>query len=499
MIRKAEVKRLKAKGQMVAYCDQNPGAATPAAVKEMPIISPAPLKGQKLVRSGAAAGQPGQIVSFANRWRENYNPFRAFAIRKAVEWLEMGQRGDYAMLQWTYRKLERSYPTLSALISRCEAPLLNYKWDIKIVSQPPQGATKAMAGAQQQTLRAAYEGIDDLKNAIRHLHMAEFREYAHIQKHRTNDGEIYHLECLDQWLVCRDGLYGDWFWNPDSKFTTAPAISLGEDNRIGGNMLPREDFIIRQVARPINEIALIAFTRWSLCNKNWDAFIEIYGVPSGVVEMPQNVPADKEKEYEAAARQIAEGGSGAIPNGAKYTPNQGPRDTDPFTPRIKQIDEDLILAGTGGKMGMLNASQGLSGGGQSKTHDDVFREIAEARSSAISECFQREIDAEVLSREHAGEPALVYFELAPREDNDVDGLVKNVSVLATAGFQADPDWLCEQTGYELTAAPIEKEDIRVTDQGKLNQQAEERIDKTVGNTERLKAKVQNSETGKAEG
>src|SRR5208282_3795346 len=120
-------------------------------VTEVAITSAAPKKGQKLIRSGAASGQPGQILTFANRWRENYNPFRNFAIRKAVEWLESNQRGDTAMLQWTYRKLERSYPTLLALISRCEAPLLNYKWDIKILSQLPPGWTKAQAQAQQLT------------------------------------------------------------------------------------------------------------------------------------------------------------------------------------------------------------------------------------------------------------------------------------------------------------------------------------------------------------
>ena len=261
---------------------------------------------------------------------------------------------------------------------------------------------------------------------------------------------------------------------PGLKFTTQPAIALGESNRIGGDALPRQDFIIRVVPRPINEVALIAFTRWALCQKNWDAFVEIYGVPSGVVEMPQNVPPDKEQEYEAAARQIAEGGSGAIPNGARYTPNQGPRGTDPFTPRIRQIDEDLVLAGTGGKMGMLNASAGLGGGHQSKTHDDVFQEIAEARSSAISEIFQKEIDSEVLDREHAGEPALCFFELAPREDTDVDGLVKNVAALGQAGFQADPAWLSEQTGYELTYSPIEKADIEAQDTRTLDQEAEEK-------------------------
>ena len=289
--------------------------------------------------------------------------------------------------------------------------------------------------------------------------MAEFREYAHLQKHRSGDGEVYHLEALDQWMICRDGIYGDWFWNPDSRFTSQPAITCGESNRIGGDVLPLEDFIIRAVPRPINEIALVIFARWALVAKNWDAFIEIYGVPGGVIEMPQNVPPDKEAQYEQSAKAVAEGGVGAIPNGSKYFPNDGPRGTDPFTPRIKTLDEDLVLAGTGGKMGMLNASAGLGGGNQSKTHDEVFQEIAQSRAAAISETFQRQFDAEVLEREHPGEPALVYFDLSPSEDVDVDGLVKNVVSLSGAGWNADEGWLKEQTGYELK----EKEEPEIVD------------------------------------
>jgi hypothetical protein len=454
-------------------------------VREVPYGAPPPKKGQKLTRSGAVAGSVGQAVTFANRWRENYNPFRGFTIALAVQLIEQGQRGDTALLQWTYRKLERAFPTLSALISRCEAPLLNYKWDIKIRGQLPDGYTTEDAEKQQETLRTAYEAIDNLKEAIRHLHLADFREYSHIQKHRDGDGEVYHLECLDQWLVCRDGMYGDWFWNPDSKFLVVPAKVLGEANRIGGDELPLEDFIIRLVPRPLDEIALISFTRWALVNRNWDAFIEIYGIPGGVVTMPANVPQGAEAEYQASARQVAEGGSGAIPNGSTYTPNDGPRGTDPFTPRIRALDEDLVMAGTGGRMSMLNAASGLGGGNQGETQNDVFEEIAEARASDISELFQRNFDAEVLGREHAGEPALAYFELAPAEDLDVDGLIKNVVSLAGSGFKADVEWLNEQTGYELSDAPEEKEDIRVNDAVTGDEEADKEVDQDIQNRLRL--------------
>ena len=84
-----------------------------------------------------------------------------------------------------------------------------------------------------------------------------------------------------------------------------PVELILEANRIGGPVLPREDFIIREVARPINEIALENFVRRKLIEKNWTAFGELFGLPSGILTMPENIPADKVAEYEAQAAKAA--------------------------------------------------------------------------------------------------------------------------------------------------------------------------------------------------
>ncbi len=404
-----------------------PGRGLPDTVRggettivEQPMVAPAPKRGDKLTRGGQSSGRPGQIVTAANRWRENYNPLRALTIRRVVELLELGQRGDTAYLQWTYRNVERRYPTLSGLISRCEAPLLSFDWEIKIKERLPAGGEttkenpfKAMAERQKATLTEAYDNIDNFKAAIQHLHLAEFRGYAHLQKWRDESGDVYHLEPLHQWCVCRDGLEGNWFWNPDSRSTSQPLLFLGKDFCIGGDALPIEDFIIRECPRPIDEIGIVNTVRANLCEKDWDGFIEIYAIPGGVVVMPSNVPQGKEAEYETSAKQIAEGGSGALPAGASYTPNDGPRGVDPFTPRLRHLDEQLVLAGTGGKLTMLaeSGSGTLAGG----AHEDAFEEIAIGRAQKICEQFQRDFDAEVLARKHPAEPVLVYFQIVPAE------------------------------------------------------------------------------------
>jgi phage gp29-like protein len=421
---------------------------SPATVITQPMVTPAPKATDQLTRGGQSAGRPGQIVTAANRWRENYNPLRGLTMRRVVELLELGQRGDYAYLQWAYRFIERRNPTLSGLISRCEAPFASFDWSIRVKSTLPPGGTKAMAERQKESLTNAYDYVDNLREALLHLHRADFRGYAHLQKHRNPDGEVSHLEPLHQWCLCRDGLEGNWFWNPDSRSTSAPLQLLGQGYCLGGENLPLDDFIIRECPRPVNEIGLIDTVRRGLCEKDWDGFIEIYGIPGGVVIMPAEVPQGKESEYESAAKNIAEGATGALPHGSDYRANAGPRGVDPFTPRLTHLDEALILAGTGGKLAMLTEKSGGSRG-NSRVHDKSFGEIANGRAKSCAECFIRQFDGEVLNREHPGEPHLVYFDFGAEEEEDIGSLCTNVATLKSAGKNVDTDWLAEQTGYEF--------------------------------------------------
>ena len=176
------------------------GLSTPTAAEvkvrgivEQPLMTPKPKPSEKLIRGGQSAGKPGQIVTAANRWRENYNPLRGLTMHRAVELFELGQRGDTAYLQWAYCFIERRNPTLSGLISRCEAPFASFDWSVRVKSTLPPGGTKAMAERQKQSLTNAYDYVDNSREALLHLHSADFRGYAHLQKHWNGDGEVYHL------------------------------------------------------------------------------------------------------------------------------------------------------------------------------------------------------------------------------------------------------------------------------------------------------------------
>ena len=431
----------------------NPGGPAPAGVKDVPSLQ-APAKKLPLIRGGTTSGSPGQPVRFWNRWRENYNALLGLTLRRVRELNEQTQRGDHAYPQWTYRIIERRHPVLKALIDCCEAPLENFKWDVRIKKELPAGYTPEDAEKQKECLKNAYAQIGNLRAALVHLHSAEFRGYAHLQKHYDAVGNVVHLECLHQYCICRDGLFGDWFWNPDSRAMSMPELVLTAANRIGGDELPREDFVIHDVERPINEIALENYVRRKLIEKDWSAFDEIFGIPSGVVIMPPEVPVGKELEYEAAARSISEGGNGALPHGSEYKPNDAARDGSAlFKVHTAQLDEDLVLAGTGGKLKMLVSHAGHGSGGESrgssKVQDDTFAQIAQSRGNKISGVLHRDLDQVLLAKDFPGQPALAEFCLVTEEKTDVSALCNDVATLKQAGKNVSTDWLAEQTGYEF--------------------------------------------------
>ena len=379
------------------------------------------------------------------KWRDQLNPLRGLTIKRAVTLLEQAQRGIMADYQWTCRLMERRFPDLSALISRRISALMEMDWEIKTVTpeegDPEAEASVKLADAQAARLREVYERIVNLYEGMEAIAMATFRGYGFCEKIVNPDGDIVELRPVAAWNLVKDGTCPRWKYNPEANsylFESTP-----------GDELPLERFVMREVERPINELALVLFLRANNANKNWDAFLEIYGVPGGVVILPPSVPEDKQAEYQSAAQEIALGGSGSLPAGSDYKANDGPRGTNPFSDYLKHVSEMLVLAGTGGKLSMLNDATGI-GGSQGDVHADAFRQIAAADARDISEIFQRQIDQAVLDAEFAGQERLAYFEINFREEVKATEVVETVAKLSLAGFQCDAEEIGEKVGLKLS-------------------------------------------------
>ncbi len=366
--------------------------------------------------SGASSGETR--IDKLNAWREDYNPLRGLTITRAVQLLEDYQTGRMADLQWTYFFQEQTDPDMIGLLENRIARILEMDYDVLTEKEAENArSTQRLADEQADYIGENLAAIDNLYQAIEHLAMAPFRGYAHVEKWFNAAGEIFHLEVVDQWNVVRDGLRGGWRYNPTAK--SCDYRGMPEEMT-----LPMERFLYREVRRPINRYGLIKGIKSALSDKDWDAFNEIYNVPGGVVVGPPEVPEGDEIEYETAARQVAEGGSGYLPHGSLYEPNEMPHDPSTFEKRLDYLSKKLVLAGTGGMLTMLAESG--SGTLAGSVHDEVFNRIARAEARRISEIVTKSMVAGWLDARWPGQPHLAYFQLAANEEMDV-GAASNKS------------------------------------------------------------------------
>jgi len=399
----------------------------------------APRKARPTIKNAAPARPRGvsigQMLRAADRWRESHNPLRSMTISRAVSLMESAQRGDFADLMWLYRFVEMTDAIPFALVTRRKSALAELDTNIKLVDQERQtdGYDEALAKRQRDFLRAAYDRIDNLYEAVKHLALSTFRSYSHVQIHRDEMGLPIHLEPLNQWNFVRNGMHGAWKWNPDAQMTTFN--SLPAENEIGADDLRREDFIIRENELHVDRISTIKYIRKNLGEKNWAGFVEVFGVDNAWIIMPPDVPADEEDDYQTAAENAISGGS--LPNGSDVKFASAMRGATPFRDYIKYLDEQAVIAGTGGLLTMLTeAGSGTLAGG---AHEDTFKSIARAEAQEISEILQEQFDKPLLRAEFGADaPILAYFELAANESRRPADILDDCVKARNAGLTVDP-------------------------------------------------------------
>jgi hypothetical protein len=377
-------------------------------------------------------------------WRQQLNPLAHLTMSRLVMFFHNNEMGYFSDLMWMYRFVEKRDAVLRAVKHRRLAAIKKLSWQIKIKEGQEDNS---VAKQQQEFLQTAYEGIDNLQKAFEFLALASFRGFSHLEKHYSNDGDVIHLEPVPQWLWCRKLPLKDWLYNPRA-LQTATGIPIEVT-----------DFIIRECDDPIDEPCTVHFIRKNMSQKDWDAFIEVFGIPPIFVELPLGVgtpgsASGGESDFQILAERVISDGRGVLPNGAKLvTPTAGTTSVNPFEGHIRYQDEQIVLAATSGLLTTLTANTGMNGDSQSQSHDEAFADLAMAEAGDISEVFQTQFDKALLNKEFPNQDVLVYFELAQgevKDENAVDDAVK----LKQAGYQIDKEQLAEKTGYKLEEVQI---------------------------------------------
>jgi phage gp29-like protein len=379
-------------------------------------------------------------LQLSTNWRAQFNPLRGLTIAQLVTMLEAAERGNYARLQWLYRFVEKRNSTLRAVLQRRQASMTRLDWDIRLRDTNAVTANpRTLAARQAAVLRDAYERIGNLREAVTFLALADFRGYAHLERHFDSRGRTIALAPVPQWFWARLGPDAPWQYNAEAR----PGLPMP-----GDPVLDPERFIYRENDSPIDEIAVIAHVRQSLSQKDWDGFVETYGLPPLFLELPPDIPAEREAEYQAQAEAIIGDARGTVPHGTQiHTVDSGARGQNPFAEHLRYQDEMIVLAATGGKLTTLAESgTGTLAGG---AHQKAFDDITEAEAALISEVFQQQFDRPLLGKTFPGEPQLAYFEMAATRSLDPGDVIAQAFTLARAGYEIDPAELSEKTGYRL--------------------------------------------------
>ena len=391
-----------------------------------------------------------------NQWREYYNPLRGLSIPKMVSLLEAGERGQYADLQWCYYYMERSDPMIFSVLQRRRAALLDCDWDIRRVAANESGlrhggkrlrisgpVDEVLAKEQEECLREVYDGIENFDDAAGFLFTGVSRGFAHLEKNYGSDGGIVRLEPVEQWFWLRDGMFAGWEYNQN-------AVS----GRRRGVPIDPENFLILETTA-LNRMLCILYLRRIISQRDWDAYLDVYGIPPVFLIGPPNAVGDKEKEYQTIAEELFSNGRGYLPNGSDVKFVNGGGGRPPYREQVEYIDRQITLIGTGGLLTMLTESgSGTLAGG---AHSDTFQQIARGDASTVSGVFQRGIDLPVLTDKFPGQPVLAFFQFAPTTLGQASAVAQDVAALAAAGFTVDPAQVSERTGFRMaTLATVAK-------------------------------------------
>ena len=381
-----------------------------------------------------------------NAWREAYNPLRGMNLARLMGLLDAGERGQYADLQWFYHYMERSDPMVFSVMQRRRAVLLSCDWDIRKTSDVRRKTLNVakedavLADEQAAFLREAYDRVENLRDAVSFLFTGFFRGFGHLEKHYAPSGLVTRLEPVEQWFWVRDGMYGAWEYNEN-------AVS----GRKRGSAIDPANFVILDTV-PIDRLLALQYLGRTLTQKDWDSFLEVYGIPSVFLVGPPNTPDSKAAEYQTIAEQLISDGRGYLPYGSDIKYVNGGGNRPPFRERLEYLDRQITLVATGGLLTML--TEPGSGTLAGNAHTDTFLQIARSDAAMVSEVMQKHFDLSLLSEFFPGQPVHAYFEFAPSTGSEVSRVVADAETLARAGVSIDLDELSEKTGYKLSPGPL---------------------------------------------
>ena len=362
----------------------------------------------------------------ADAWIERTNPLTRLSLRAAQSVYDTARGGGYTRLQYIYSEIEKTDPTLFTCVDRRLSALSALGWRVVVNEEG------AAAEAQKTKLEKLLDGAKGLSAAIEHLGLAFFRGFSFAAPY-MEDGRLA-FALPPSWEFNRSP-DGTWWHNP-------LVIETGPGGRDQTAFDP-DDVLHIERARAVDYPALALFLRHEVAEDQWGRFLERYGIPPVILEMPPLTQPGDADRFAQAAQQVYEALCGAVPNGTKVNTLAEARGADPFSAFIEHQEKTMVRLCTGGTLGSIAEATGI-GSGASDAQGDVWREIVARDAVLIGEEFTRWFGRFVFP-----EGMLVRFELGTERRATPEETFETAAKARQAGYRFTKEYLETETGAEL--------------------------------------------------
>lgn len=364
----------------------------------------------------------------AQAWIERTNPLTRLSLRAAQGIYDTARGGGYTRLQYIYAEIEKTDPTLFTCVDRRLSALSALGW--RVVAN----VEGAEAEAQKKKLEEMLDGAVGLSVAIEHMGLAFFRGYSFCEPY-MRDGRLA-FNCPPSWEFNR---------SPDGTWWHNPLVVEGDAGGEGQTAFDPEAVIHIERVRAVDYPALALYLRHEVAEDEWGRFLERYGIPPVILEMPPLTQPGDADRFAQAAQQVYEALCGAVPNGTKVNTLAEARGADPFSAFIEHQEKTMVRLCTGGTLGSIAEATGI-GSGASDAQGDVWREIVSRDAVLIGEEFTRWFGRFVFP-----EGMLVRFELGTEKRATPDEVFDTAAKARQAGYKFTKEYLETETGAELEA------------------------------------------------
>ena len=386
----------------------------------------------------------------------SFNPLRGLKSRDVEQILDFSRNGCISRLELIYHMLEQSDINVATIVKRRNAALIGCDWEIRKRDNASKNAEyERLADEQVAFLNENFARAEDdgsLIEAIKTLESAVFRGIA-VVKPIFSDRGLERFDCYDAWNFAIDPATHDVYWNPKAMDTLGFQKDLKKITGTGA--------IISFEEAPVDGLCLPIYVRSDFGEEQWARLIARRGLPNCIIIAPP-LADDKLTAFSEAARKVADGGNGALPNGSEvHTEKTDPSNAQAFELFLEHQQKQVILAGTGGILGSLAEATGL-GSGVATAHTDTWREIVKSDAFKISNLINRFVANKLLEAAFPNQEKLAFFSIDTNTPKSATEVLDCAVKAAQAGLAIDPVQLSEMTGFKISKVPAQASDAPET-------------------------------------